>query len=368
MKRILDVFNPQLTLYIDEILQDQMNIQILVTGRVGAGKSTLVNGLLGETVSEARESVKSVTHEVVKGRVIKNGILINICDTPGLDDPDVENDNMLQNVRQNCGEIDLLLFCVKMSERIVRMDIEDMTDITRIFGIDIWKKAMFVLTFSNTYKPDQKELYFDRVQEWTQELKMRISKIIGPELGKKVPVIPAGHTVPDLPDRASWISELWIQGFRRMGFWAMVKLYIISQERTTKEMKLSQEMYTTPEEQPLIACYNTTEEAIMSEFQMHVTGLLVAFIIGHAIESTATGSAPAGVMPFIGACLGLCTAKVVNYFGWSDEKEIVDCHEKAIVRSLILAFIEEYPEYVNDDTYQKAKDELDFKTVTKEEL
>ena len=60
-----------------------MNIQILVTGRVGAGKSTLVNGLLGETVSEAKESVSSVTHEQEKGRVIKNGILINICDTPG---------------------------------------------------------------------------------------------------------------------------------------------------------------------------------------------------------------------------------------------------------------------------------------------
>ena len=41
-------------------------------------------------------------------------------------------------------------------------------------------------------------------------------------------------------------------------------------------------------------------------------------------------------------------------------------------RPLILAFIEEYPKYVNDDTYQKAKDKLDLdnnaKTDTKEEL
>ena len=344
---------------IDKILQDfkdQMNIQVLVTGKVGVGKQALVNQLIGENAQEKR--------------VVKNGILITICSTPGLADPDLEDYDTLQNARGECREIDLFLFCIKITDRFERTHVEAMENITDIFGIDIWKKVLFVLTFSNTYKTDQKEQFVDKVKAWTQELRKRISKIIDPQVGNKVPVIPAGHEAPNLPDRASWISEFWIQGFRRMGFKAMVKLYIISLERTTKEMKSSQEMSTTPEEQPLIACYNTTVEDFKSKHQMHLTGSCVGLVIGSAIELIVKSlHYKSYIMPFIGAYLGLYIAdEALNYFGWSDEKEVVDCHEEAIVRSLILAFYEEYPEYVNDDTYQKVKDKLDFKTVTKEEL
>ena len=347
-----------------------MSIQVLVTGKVGVGKQTLVNQLIGENVSETGEDLLGVTRELVKGTTVKNGILINICDTPGLGDADLEDYDTLQNARGECGEIDLFLFCIKITDRFERIHNEAMENITDIFGRDIWKKAMFVLTFANEYKPDEK--FVDKVKAWTQQLKKRISKISGLQVGNKVPVIPAGHTAPKLPDRASWISEFWIQGFRRMGFKAMVKLYIINQERTTEEMKSSQEMYTTPDEQPLIACYNTTVEDFKSKHQMHMTGSCVGLVIGSAIELIVKYSIlhyKFYIMPFIGAYLGLYIAdEALNYFGWSVEKEVVDCHEEAIVRSLILAFIEEYPEYVNDDTYQKVKDKLDFKTVTKEEL
>ena len=352
---------------IDKILQDfkdQMNIQVLVTGKVGVGKQTLINQLIGENV------VDTVTRQ--EKSVVKNGILITICSTPGLADADLEDYDTLQNARGECGEIDLFLFCIKITDRFERTHVEAMENITDIFGIDIWKKVLFVLTFSNTYKTDQKEQLVNKVKAWTQELRKRISKIIDPQVGNKVPVIPAGHEAPNLPDRASWISEFWIQGFRRMGFKAMVKLYIISLERTTKEMKSSQEMYTTPEEQPLIACYNTTVEDFKSKHQMHMTGSCVGLVIGSAIELIVKYSIfhyKFYIMPFIGAHLGLHIAdEALSYFGWSDEKEVVDCHEEAIVRSLILAFYEEYPEYVNDDTDQKVKDKLDLKTVTKEEL
>ena len=338
-----------------------MSTHIFVVGNVGVGKSTLVKALVGENVSKTGDSVFSV---------IKNGILINICDISGLANIDLEDDDTLQNALQECRRIDLFLFCMKMTERLDRTQIEQIKTITRIFGLEIWKKVMFVLTFANTYKLDQKKIFVDKVEEWTRELKMRISNIIGPELGNKVPVIPAGHEAPELPDRKSWISEFWIQGFRRMGFRAMVKLYI-QQKLHSTEMKLSQEMSTTPEEQPLIACHMKTEEAFMSEYKMRITGLIVGGIIGHAIALTVPCSAPyvMHLITAIGGIVGDWT--MLNYFG-SKKTEIVDCYEEAIVRQLILAFYEEYPEYVNDNTDQKVKDELDFnnkdKAVINEEL
>ena len=346
---------------IDEILrdfEDPMSIHVIAMGKVGVGKSTLLNGLIGYNLFKTGNSIFPVTRQLEKKIVVKNGVYITICDPPGLANVDLEDDDTLQYALQECGEIDLFLFCNSMTDRIGRMHIEEMKAITDIFGRDIWKKALFVLTFANEYRPDQKEQFVDKVEVRTQELKKIISKIIGPELGNKVPVIPAGHEAPNLPDRASWISELWIQGFRRMGFRAMVKLYIISQERlhsNTEEIKLSQE---TPENQPLIACHMTIEKRknVISENEMRIAGLIVGEIVSRTI---------------LGKWI---TVGLFRYFGWNDdkEKEIVDCHEEAIIRSLILAFYEEYPEYVNDDTYQKVKDKLDFnnedKTVTKEEL
>ena len=373
VKRILDAFNPQniMSRYIYEILrdfEDPMSIRVLVMGKVGVGKSTLVNALIGG------DSVLNVTRQLEEKRVIKNGILINICDTPGLAHLHLEDDDTVQNARGECGEINLFLFCITMTDRIGRVDIEEIKAITRIFGgIDIWKKAMFVLTFANTYKLNEKEQFVEKIEEWTQVLREIISKIIGPELGNKVPVIPAGHTAPELPDRASWISELWIQGFRRMGFRAMVKLYIINQKRlhsTTEEIKSSQELYKTPEEQPLIACYMTTEDAYMSEIEMCIAGSIIGGIVGGAIVLPGDAAIIINGL-FWGVILGnWATAKMLEYFSWNNEEEIiVNCHEETIFNSLILAFYEEYPEY---GTYQAVKDELDFdnknETATNEKL
>ena len=376
IKKMLDTLSPQMNRHIYKILQDfkdQMNIQVLVIGKVGVGKSSLVNRLIGEHVSETGEDILRVTRELVKGTTVKNGILINICDTPGLDDADEEDTDTLQNVQQECNEIDLFLFCIKMTERYERGYTEAMKTITDVYGRDIWKKAMFVLTFSNEYEPDEK--FVDKVQAWKQELKKRISKIIGPQMGNKVPVIPAGHTAPKLPDRPCWISELWIQGFRRMGFSAMVKLYITSLKRIQSNIT---EVHTTPETQQLIACHMTKvkveNKSGMSKAEMRIAGMIVAGVVSGAIGLAVPGGTALTYM-FWGALLGgLPTADLITEYAYSDDKEkkFVNCHEEAIVRSLILAFIEEYPEYVNDDAYQKLKDEIDFnkknKTVEKEEL
>ena len=298
-----------------------MSIQVLVMGKVGVGKSTLVDALIGG------DSVLNVTSQLEKKIVIKNGILINICDTPGLANVDLEDDDTLQYALQECREIDLLLFCISMTDRIGRVDIEEMKAITDIFTIDIWKKAMFVLTFANTYKPDQKEQFVDKVEEWTQELKERISKIIGPELGSKVPVVPAGHDAPNLPDRASWISEFWIQGFRRMGL-SRARLH-----SNTEEMKLSQEMYTTPD----VACDMTTEEAVMSESEIRITGLIVGGIVVGAIGTYAIVRGVPLLMVDVGVAVLAVSIEVLNYFGQNNEEETFNCHKEALN-------IEEYPE------------------------
>ena len=232
----------------------------------------------------------------------------------------------------------------------------------------MWKRAVFVLTFANIYNEPGKEKRFnDKLNEWETELKKRMEEIIDPEIAEKIPIVPTGYKEPHLPDRPCWISEFWIQGFRRMGFKAMVGLYIINQERLHST---STEMHTAPERQPLIPCHMTKvkveKKSGMSENEVIFVRFLVTIIVS-LTENAVSGSKLVG--PFVGEW---ASAKMNNYFKSTrvEEEEIVTCHEEAIIRSLILAFNEEYPEYV---IFQKLKDELlhfnnKEKTVRKEEL
>ena len=104
----------------------------------------------------------------------------------------------------------------------------------------------------------------------------------------------------------------------------------------------------------------------MSEYEVIFIRFLVT-TIASVTEKAVSGSKLFG--PFVGEW---ASAKMINYFKstYDKEEEIVTCHEEAILGSLILAFNEEYPEYV---IHQKLMDDLlhfnnKDKTVRKEEL
>ena len=338
-----------------------MNVSILVTGRTGVGKSALINALVGMDLAQTGDSVKTVTKHVQIIRVTRKGINMNIIDTP-------DDEDTAQMIIQESGQIDLLLFCLKINDRLDRFHLRDMKIFRDVFGEDVWKKGVLVLTFANEYNEPGKENKFnDRLNEWERELKKRMKMIIDPEIAEKIPIVPAGHKEPHLPDRPSWISEFWIQGFRRMGFKAMVGLYIISQEQLHSA---TTEMHTAPDRQPLIPCHMTKvkveKKSGMSENEVIFVRFLVTTIVS-VTEKAVSGSALVG--PFVGQWT---SAKMINYFKSTrvEEEEIVTCHEDAIIGSLILAFNEEYPEYV---IFQKLNDKLlhfnnEDKTVRKEEL
>ena len=235
-----------------------MNVTILVTGRVGVGKSALINALVGMDLAKTGDTVNKVTKNVNMIRMIRKGITIKIIDTPGFGALDMNDEDTVQKIIQKSGQIDLFLFCVIISHRLGRADLETMKIISDVFGEDVWKKAVFVLTFANRFNDLDEKInvkeFNATLNNWERDLKKAMKKIIDPEIAEKIPIVPTGHKEPHLPDRPSWIGEFWIQGFRRMGFKAMVGLYIISQERLHST---STEMHTAPERQPLIACHMT---------------------------------------------------------------------------------------------------------------
>ena len=90
-------------------------LKIMVAGKVGAGKSALVNGLIGREVAVEGDSAASVTTTVNQYKKVINGVAVIIFDTPGFFDPKAGCDH--KTLREICqetkGTIDLLLICVK---------------------------------------------------------------------------------------------------------------------------------------------------------------------------------------------------------------------------------------------------------------
>jgi len=83
-----------------------------VVGRPNAGKSTLLNALVGQKVA-ITSSRPQTTRHTVRGVVARPGAQLVVVDTPGLHKPrTLLGERLNQLVRDTLSEVDLVVFCV----------------------------------------------------------------------------------------------------------------------------------------------------------------------------------------------------------------------------------------------------------------
>ncbi len=133
-------------------------VNIVVVGELGVGKTTLINGLVGEDVmprgGEARFGARSASKKVAeyKGRSGK----LRIFDTPGFFDGETSIETIVEDIaKKTRGKIDLLVYCVgKMLDRIAgkaKQGIGYVADILRSRNTSTpsWDNVLYVLTYAN---------------------------------------------------------------------------------------------------------------------------------------------------------------------------------------------------------------------------
>ncbi len=125
--------------------------QVLVTGKMGSGKTTFVRGLT-ENIVLSLDPLLPHTREVTAYEGCHESSCFVMYDTPGLKDNENSSndyDYLTQMVKMK-GEPDLLIYAVKMDDYVIQEDdVEAIRSITNAFGWRVWKKAMFILTFAN---------------------------------------------------------------------------------------------------------------------------------------------------------------------------------------------------------------------------
>lgn len=196
-------------------------ICILITGKTGTGKSTLINGIIGRNVTEVGYKLNPTTSKVAEFNRTTRGVRMRVYDSPGLQDGTNNETAYIQDIVKKCEKVDLVLYTVRMTDnRMNTGDVEAMKKLTVALGEEFWERAIFALTFANEVRdpedPDNdtsNQIFFEqRLQLWMDKLPetfindLNITK----EVVDSIPVVPAGfYKRPHLPGRRYWFSQFW---------------------------------------------------------------------------------------------------------------------------------------------------------------
>ena len=265
--------SPEVAKQLDR-LKDTRAVSILVTGKTGTGKSTLINGLVGEEVAIVGDTLDAQTTEV-KGFPVKiQDLTVRIYDTPGLQDGFKNEVDYMKDMEKTCKNVDLILYTIKMIEtRLDESDLNAMHKFTCAFGAEFWDRVLFVLTFANMIQDptamqssssDQhlhEEFFEKKLNMWKKKLPEALKEMhskpclngdvvkISPVTADRAPVLPAGHPLnPHLPAHKYWIRKTWESLFLQLDDEANTLTLKVNENRFKQPVKEARHSYA--HEQP----------------------------------------------------------------------------------------------------------------------
>ena len=227
--------------------KEKKKFTLLITGKTGVGKSSLVNALIGKPEAEEGDDKFSHTKEVTSYDVDIEGLKICVWDSPGLRDDDDDEDGTCNDEkyladmeRKITEEVDLVIFCLKMDDQRFQVDDKQAFKmVTKHFGKKVWKNAVIALTCANKVghpaRDDGKMFFLQQLANWREAIHLFLDKKLklDPKLVQSLPIVPTGYYQPftALPNGENWLSEFWIACYNVARSSTAITLYRINRNR-----------------------------------------------------------------------------------------------------------------------------------------
>ena len=241
------------------VRQGEASLSVVVVGEAGQGKSSLINGLLGEEIAKESDDLEFATENVDRYEYEQNGVHVVLWDTPGFGvGEDEEEAETLRKIREACPSIDILLYCIRMDTKRwpTRSDISTIRQYSASYGSAIWQRAIFVMTFANTVprlcprERDVSQYFSEQSTIWENQVQQTLIRYaeIEYEEARHVNIVPVGDPRPDkskkihwsLPDRKDWFASFWIHCTKRMKQRAVQSLLRLNRHRCQAANSTSQ--------------------------------------------------------------------------------------------------------------------------------
>ena len=198
------------------------DLNILVVGTTGSGKSSILNALVGSEVFKEGDTLDSCTEHIVPQKTESLNSL-RVWDSPGLLDGkncDSKYLKQIDSILEKFQPGDLILFCIRAEVRFTRGndDIKAMLKLKRKFGTKFSKNLVIALTHADSISgragtKDKKEYYQDRIREFKEKIRdiLKTDLKLSHEMAENIQIIPVQHHSGGntLPDGTRWLSSLW---------------------------------------------------------------------------------------------------------------------------------------------------------------
>ena len=279
------------------------SLSIFVSGKTGGGKSALVNALLGRKVAVEGAEPDPKTSVVSPYENIVNSVRLKVWDSPGLQDGTENEERYLSDIKTNCSDVDLFLFCINVGDTIKfhldSSEVKALVKLTEALGHSLWEHAVIALTFANRLgqktsamrlakrAKDQtrvKELFCGKIREWEDKLRDMLRQIsIDSDIVAQIRIVPTGfRSDPSLPDRPHWLSSFWFSVLHSTRRRAQPALLSMNETRIVENPDSVDEMSRDwHQEDQMIICrdYGSTLGASYGLQEIgSVTGLEVAYL------------------------------------------------------------------------------------------
>ena len=184
-------------------------VRMIVVGKTGVGKSTLINNIFGKKLAEVGDGLElqTKTTKVLNKNI--NGTRVKICDTPGFRDGQDKDYEYSQEMTHMCSNPDVILFCIRMDEtRWTDNYKATVLGLTNALGKSSWNNMVLVLTFAD-------KVDFDEIIETEMRWKEKVSKqliLIGvdKEVADRIPIVMSGNSVdPVSSGFGNWLPKLF---------------------------------------------------------------------------------------------------------------------------------------------------------------
>lgn len=239
------------------VIDRKAEVSIMVCGKSGIGKSTLLNILMGTTGKfsetgpgdDQDDSMDAGTKEIISQSETIHGIKVTMYDTPGFQSDPSDNyfvDSMDKIKALVKGKIDLVLFCIDGGTVRWTHEAETVKTLHSCFGNELWMNAIFVLTKSNIAQPGKVE------KEPTQNGKVAIcekaanrifnnfkeellKQNASAEVVKRIPLVATGSDISRIlifvaPGvyNEDFLPEIWSQAVKQCRKESTVPFFIVS--------------------------------------------------------------------------------------------------------------------------------------------